>query len=84
MNMPINAIKKILKEEVELKISNILFLEDHQKSIDGLYHLIGREFLNGITRNVMQEFNAIQSEEGANIFISKYYGMNLEEWVDSL
>ncbi len=84
MEMPINAIKKILKEEIEQRLNNIHLLNAHQEPINGCYHLISREFIDGIKESVMVEFKAIVDSKDAGEFLLKYYRMSLDEWIKSI
>jgi hypothetical protein len=82
--MPINAIKKLLKEEIETRVNNIYILDKYQKPIDGLYHSIGSDFVEAIRQNIKKEFADANTEEMLDLFIHKYMRMSLVEWVESI
>jgi hypothetical protein len=75
--LPVKAIKKVLKDELELKQRDII----NPNNPGGLWH---KDFLLEAFYTVKEILESCTTYEELDNYISRFYRMSLNDWIESL
>lgn len=76
MNISVNAIKKLMIQELDSHYSS---------AIQALYNDVQREFIHLAVRQLREQLSNAESQEDLEQYLSDAgYRMSVQEWIDSL